>query len=80
MLGLSLPARGAWIEIIAAIICPIFAKKSLPARGAWIEIDISDKLRRKIKSLPARGAWIEIYKLVVSNNSGKVAPRTGSVD
>ena len=36
---LSLPARGAWIEIL----CKRNSKKpsvSLPARGAWIEISI----------------------------------------
>ena len=33
----SLPARGAWIEIVK----PVFTRtafQSLPARGAWIEI------------------------------------------
>ena len=38
---LSLPVRGAWIEInlygeLVALV------KSLPVRGAWIEIDITD--------------------------------------
>ena len=33
----SLPARGAWIEIVpVSVLC--FQTKSLPARGAWIEI------------------------------------------
>ena len=35
---LSLPARGAWIEILK-FNCHCFALRvSLPARGAWIEI------------------------------------------
>ena len=35
---LSLPARGAWIEINCALNALIFAILSPPARGAWIEI------------------------------------------
>ena len=35
---MSLPARGAWIEIIKAEIPRPSDDKSLPARGAWIEI------------------------------------------
>ena len=37
MEDLSLPARGAWIEIKAPLTRPI-TLWSLPARGAWIEI------------------------------------------
>ena len=33
----SLPARGAWIEILK-LIFTLMKKTSLPARGAWIEI------------------------------------------
>ena len=33
----SLPARGAWIEIMMVIFFGSFFE-SLPARGAWIEI------------------------------------------
>ena len=35
---MSLPARGAWIEIIPGAGGHAY-KASLPARGAWIEID-----------------------------------------
>ena len=38
MFLLSLPARGAWIEICSVGVDGI-AQKSLPARGAWIEIE-----------------------------------------
>ena len=34
----SLPSRGAWIEIPQFLIAGIFALESLPSRGAWIEI------------------------------------------
>ena len=36
-LTLSLPVRGAWIEISLGILFPL-PQLSLPVRGAWIEI------------------------------------------
>ena len=36
---MSLPPRGAWIEIIE-LSKLIAALKSLPPRGAWIEIEV----------------------------------------
>ncbi len=36
----SLPARGAWIEIVYVRACWLSEIPSLPARGAWIEIPI----------------------------------------
>ena len=33
----SLPVRGAWIEILSNISC-VVVTPSLPVRGAWIEI------------------------------------------
>ena len=35
---MSLPLRGAWIEIIDLTNDTVNAEKSLPLRGAWIEI------------------------------------------
>ena len=35
---LSLPTRGAWIEI-GAVLIGTLAGMSLPTRGAWIEIE-----------------------------------------
>ena len=58
--GMSLPSRGAWIEIP----CPPAGsprKGSLPSRGAWIEIQaIVGGHCEECGSLPSRGAWIEI--------------------
>ena len=56
----SLPARGAWIEIHP--VPQVYGgDPSLPARGAWIEINIaSGAPTSDVASLPARGAWIEI--------------------
>ena len=80
MLTKSLPARGAWIEIIKNAVTE-FSMMSLPARGAWIEIDDPDPVRLVYyRSLPARGAWIEIQALSHSSAPIRVAPREGSVD
>ena len=57
---MSLPSRGAWIEINPG---DTFYKYqlSLPSRGAWIEIaDEVVKLIDGAVSLPSRGAWIEM--------------------
>ena len=59
IVDLSLPARGAWIEICWAE-HHAQCRTSLPARGAWIEIGRWRCKRRAGRSLPARGAWIEI--------------------
>ena len=76
---LSLPVRGAWIEIWAAV-SEFSAGWSLPVRGAWIEIrDCHCILPIKL-SLPVRGAWIEIRILCLSIRRAVVAPRKGSVD
>jgi len=64
---MSLPARGAWIEISISI-RPLALLLSLPARGAWIEIGYKKISARTIKSsLPARGAWIEILNIYLIN-------------
>ena len=58
--GLSLPVRGAWIEISSPVFC-IACCASLPVRGAWIEIQIVSEVgKNDVVSLPVRGAWIEI--------------------
>ena len=56
---LSLPTRGAWIEIIRAAFQLVF-QESLPTRGAWIEIAFFGLRFLRKGSLPTRGAWIEI--------------------
>ena len=60
---MSLPSRGAWIEILLTSqdVCEAL---SLPSRGAWIEIAIQEAERVGTLSLPSRGAWIEIVKSV----------------
>ena len=57
---LSLPARGARIEIIVRSLYDVMPK-SLPARGARIDIrNAGSSLLNTATSLPARGARIEI--------------------
>ena len=75
----SLPVRGAWIEMIAkGIACD--SQLSLPVRGAWIEIDRADNYTHNRASLPVRGAWIEIGQRLQKRMDASVAPRAGSVD
>ena len=38
---MSLPSRGAWIEISPAPLC-CRTGRSLPSRGAWIEIKLDE--------------------------------------
>ena len=57
---LSLPVRGAWIEIFTTRGIRV-GSWSLPVRGAWIEINSKEVQRLEGASLPVRGAWIEIH-------------------
>ena len=58
--NVSLPVRGAWIEIPAPFRAP-FLILSLPVRGAWIEMSLTIDDISTARSLPVRGAWIEIF-------------------
>ena len=52
---LSLPARGAWIEIIIYPI-RVYVNRSLPARGAWIEIGNQPKTGLNLYVAPRTGS------------------------
>ena len=58
-LTLSLPVRGAWIEISLGGNSESHVG-SLPVRGAWIEITLLIDGFELPMSLPVRGAWIEM--------------------
>ena len=58
----SLPVRGAWIEITASGGASAAGVASLPVRGAWIEIVLALVKSHKRQSLPVRGAWIEMVQ------------------
>ena len=57
----SLPVRGAWVEILleeATMEVPLL---SLPVRGAWVEMLVVGLYYLILPaSLPVRGAWVEI--------------------
>ena len=76
---MSLPAWGAWIEILNFLATPRYFG-SLPAWGAWIEIEMGKAIDRWCWSLPAWGAWIEMQMVCGWWRVNRVAPRMGSVD
>ena len=51
----SLPARGAWIEIPGPAV-PFAWRRSLPARGAWIEILSKSRLDFSSAVAPRKGS------------------------
>ena len=57
---MSLPVRGAWVEITCSGGAPAAGVASLPVRGAWVEIQDFFDLFFGLWSLPVRGAWVEI--------------------
>ncbi len=77
--SMSLSARRAWIEILAAGRKAV-EKGSLSARRAWIEILHIEYCVICIRSLSARRAWIEIEFKASSLCSAAVALRKESVD
>ena len=58
-MNMSLPTRGAWIEISTIIERPQ-PIRSLPTRGAWIEIENGYSDKKTTGALPPRGEGIEI--------------------
>ena len=79
MFLLSLPMRGAWIEIMRTMNW-LTISSSLPMRGAWIEILAILTFPLQMMSLPMRGAWIEIEQQLDKRIKANVAPHAGSVD
>ena len=78
---MSLPARGAWIEVVVEYDDRFRCIQSLPARGAWIEVHFNPNISPRLRpSLPARGAWIEVGDLIDITVNDFVASRKGSVD
>ena len=54
-MGMSLPARGVWIEI-SSFSKEIGVSESLPARGVWIEIPPFWKVRVSGSVTPRKGS------------------------
>ena len=77
---MSLPTRGAWIEMPYDGPCAGHGPGRSPhgERGLkWIaqNLRLGDRV-----SLPTRGAWIEIGTQYINTGVNPVAPHTGSVD
>ena len=75
---LSLPVRGAWIEIPFAANSSSMLTSSLPVRGAWIEIIVKPLSCLGGVSLPVRGAWIEICPPKEQEQSAASLPVRGA--
>ena len=77
--ALSLPVRGAWVEILCGERLKGEAR-SLPVRGAWVEMLCDNVLEPILTSLPVRGAWVEMmWSSRLCACFADVAPRAGSV-
>ena len=79
-LALSLPSRGAWIEMSSHIVqdTPSTGRSPRGERGLKWRTTF---LRQNFKpSLPSRGAWIEMPFVAYSTAGPLVAPLAGSVD
>ena len=55
-MGLSLPTRGAWIEISELTRKVVDVQRSLPTRGAWIEIIEVGESREYLQVAPHTGS------------------------
>ena len=53
--ALSLPVRGAWIEMLSSISC-VVVTPSLPVRGAWIEMCHVESCQRDKNVAPRAGS------------------------
>ena len=79
-LDMSLPSRGAWIEIIifrkiahsSFSVAPLTGSVDRNSRKMWKSCPAT--------SLPSRGAWIEMVQRHSLSMRPTVAPLTGSVD
>ena len=60
VLAVSLPVRGAWVEMATCPTTGLPTVRSLPVRGAWVEMARATGPSSGGLSLPVRGAWVEI--------------------
>ena len=76
---MSLPSRGAWIEIHFLLPPEDFERRS-PRGERGLKSTAEDEAENCKKSLPSRGAWIEIGVAENVKDFLAVAPLAGSVD
>ena len=78
---LSLPPRGAWIEILQNSLYASFCRVAPPTGSVDRNARRTDYSYISTRSLPPRGAWIEISAPgPARHDTPDVAPPTGSVD
>ena len=78
--ALSLPSRGAWIEISPPAPCDLPAPGRSPRGERGLKLDALGETSGKVMSLPSRGAWIEMGEADSAYEQKAVAPLAGSVD
>ena len=76
----SLPSRGAWIEIYPCRTPYPKTESRSPPGERGLKWQRGQKNPQHSKSLPSRGAWIEIQLEKSGVNAWLVAPLPGSVD
>ena len=54
---LSLPVRGAWVEILDNMFGDLGIHRSLPVRGAWVEIAIR-RLSSQVQNVAPRAGSV----------------------
>ena len=77
---MSLPVRGAWIEIYILQDFSRQRRSRSPCGERGLKSSPPAACRRRTPSLPVRGAWIEMRLFGCANDTLTVAPRAGSVD
>ena len=76
----SLPVRGAWVEMLDAATSNATSCRRSPCGERGLKYARRDALPIADGSLPVRGAWVEIMSQPrVIATSDDVAPRAGSV-
>ena len=76
----SLPVRGAWIEMGASSSTDGVLSRRSPCGERGLKLLVIIWVWTWCMSLPVRGAWIEIDLFFAICHTSNVAPRAGSVD
>ena len=80
MFLLSLPMRGAWIEMVDEVLPGDSYKGRSPCGERGLKYFWTRFIFSFLTSLPMRGAWIEIHPDFAESYLHPVAPHAGSVD
>ncbi len=78
--SVSLPVRGAWIEMLIWT-CSSLLPRSLPVRGAWIEMSsLAYFFAPHVGRSPCGERGLKCACAIAGGVACAVAPRAGSVD